>query len=73
MVAQFVTRGLVPAAERARFDDAVVSAMRLRNSVVVEVLIIAFVYVVGVGLVWRTQVAIDVTRWYGLGAGGSAS
>jgi hypothetical protein len=71
MVAQFVTRGLVPAAERARFDDAVVSAMRLRNSVVAEVLIIAFVYVVGVGLVWRTQVAIDVTRWYGLGAGGA--
>ena len=71
MVTQFVTRGLVPAAERARFDNAVVSAMRLRNSVVAEVLIIAFVYVVGVGLVWRTQVAIDVTRWYGLGAGGA--
>jgi len=71
MVAQFVTRGLVPDAERARFDDAVVSAMRWRNSVAAEVLIIAFVYFVGVGLVWRTQVVIDVTRWYGLGAGGS--
>jgi len=71
MVAQFVTRRLVPDAGRARFDGAVASAMRWRNSVAAEVLIIALVYVVGVGLVWRTQVAIDVTRWYGLGAGGA--
>ena len=71
MVAQFVTRGLVPDAERARFDDAVASAMRWRNSVAAEVLIIAFVYVVGVGFAWRTQLARDVASWYGVGADGT--
>src|SRR6185436_519355 len=33
-------------------------------------LMIAFVYVVGVGLVWRTQVALDVASWYGVPADG---
>jgi hypothetical protein len=71
MVAQFVTRGLVPDTGRARFDDAVASAMRWRNSVAAEVLIIAFVYVVGVGIVWRTQLAVDVTSWHGQGVSGA--
>ena len=35
-----------------------------------EVLLIALVYVVGVGLVWRTQVALDVPSWYGVPAEG---
>ena len=39
--------------------------MRLRNSVPVELLLIAFVYVVGVGLVWRTQIALEVPSWHG--------
>jgi hypothetical protein len=44
--------------------------MRLRNSIVAEVLMLAIVYVVGVGFVWRTQVALDVPTWYGAPAGG---
>ena len=55
-------------AARAQFDAAVASAMRLRNSVAAEVLLIAVVYVVGVGFVWRTQVALDVASWYGVPA-----
>jgi hypothetical protein len=35
--------------------------MRLRNSIWAEVLLLAFVYVVGVGFIWRTQVALSVT------------
>jgi hypothetical protein len=50
-----------------RFDAAISSAMRLRNSVAAEVLLIAIVYVVGVGFVWRTQVALSVVSWYGVG------
>ena len=41
-------RGLVPYEARAKFDAAIASAMRLRNSVLVEVLLIAFVYGIGV-------------------------
>ena len=70
IIRQFLDRGLVPDAARARFNAAIASAMRLRNSVVAEVLLIAFVYVVGVGFIWRTQVALDVTSWYGVPAVG---
>jgi hypothetical protein len=51
VLSQFVERGLIPGSGRAAFDAAIVSAMRLRNSTLVEVLLIALVYVVGVGLV----------------------
>jgi len=43
-----VKRGLVPDEARGKFDAAIASAMRLRNSVLVEVLLIAFVYGIGV-------------------------
>ena len=70
VVGQFLDRGLVPDAARPQFDAAIASAIRLRNSVAAEVLLIALVYIVGVGLIWRTQVALDVTSWYGMPADG---
>jgi hypothetical protein len=66
VVQEFLDRGLVPDDARGRFDDAINSAIRLRNSVGAEVLLIAFVYIVGVGVFWRTQVALDLTTWYGV-------
>ena len=63
---QFVERGLIASTARTRFDTAIASAMRLRNSTMAEVLLIAVVYIVGVGFVWRTQVALDLTSWYGV-------
>src|SRR6185436_10008838 len=38
--------------------------LRLRNSVAAEVGMIAFVYGVGVMIIWRTQFAVDVASWY---------
>ena len=70
VVRQFLERGLIPDAARAQFDAAIASAMRLRNSITAEVLLIAFVYVVGVGFTWRTQVALNVPTWYGVHADG---
>ena len=60
----FLDRNLIPSAQMPRFDAAVNSAFRLRNSVSAEVLLLAFVYVVGVLIVWRRFVAIDVSTWY---------
>jgi hypothetical protein len=60
----FVDRGLISAADRPRFDAAVASAIRLRNSVVAEVLLIALVYAVGMLIIRRTQFALDVDTWY---------
>jgi len=66
VIRQFVERGLVADAARAKFDAALASALRLRNSVVAEVAMIAFVYVVGVMVIWRTHAAVDVASWYGV-------
>jgi hypothetical protein len=47
-----------------RFDAAVASAFRLRNSLLAEVLLIAFVYAVGILIVWRQYIALDAATWY---------
>jgi hypothetical protein len=70
VVTQFLERGLVPTNARLEFDRAVSSAKRLRNSVVAELLLIAFVYGVGVFLVWRRYAALDVSSWYGVNSNG---
>jgi hypothetical protein len=61
---QFLERGLVPDESRARFDAALASAQRLRNSVVAELLIVAVVYLVGVVYVWPQYIALHVATWY---------
>ena len=61
---QFLGRKLVPEAVRTQFDAAVASVARLRNSVLAEILIIAFVYGVGIFVVWRNYVALDANTWY---------
>ena len=70
VVGAFVKRGLVPDESCGKFDAAIASAMRLRNSIVAEVLLIAIVYGVGVLIVWRNHAAIDVPTWYGMAAAG---
>jgi len=47
-----------------RFDAAIASAFRLRNSVLAEVLLIAFVYGVGILIVWRQYTTLDTATWY---------
>lgn len=64
VVEQFVTQGLVPDNLRARFRAILDGASRLRNSVVAEVLIVLFVYVVGILIVWRYYMVLDVPTWY---------
>jgi hypothetical protein len=70
LVRQFLERGLIPATSRARFDAALPSAMRLRNSVVAEVLLLALVYLVGVLYLWPNYVALQLPTWYSTAAGG---
>ncbi len=64
VIKQFLARQLIPADARMRFDAAIASALRLRNSVLAEVLLIAFVYAVGVLVIWRHYMAIDAVTWY---------
>ncbi len=60
----FLERKLIPDSAMPRFDAAIASALRLRNSVLAEVLLLAFVYGVGVFVVWRQYVALDTSTWY---------
>ena len=64
LVKQFLERQLVPQSAMPRFDAAIASALRLRNSVVAEVLLVALVYVVGISIIWRHHVALDASTWY---------
>jgi len=60
---QFLERNLIPKGAMKRFDAAIASAYRLRNSVPAEVLLIILVYVAGF-LVWREQNQLDTATWY---------
>jgi hypothetical protein len=66
VVGTFVKRGLLPSEARGRFDAAIAAAMRLRNSVLAEVLLIAVVYGLGVLFIWRRHAAMDLPTWYGM-------
>jgi hypothetical protein len=60
----FIDRGLISAAERPRFDAAVASAIRLRNSVAAELIVVVLVYAVGMLVIRRTQFLLEVETWY---------
>jgi len=64
VVPYFLERNLIPESAMPRFDAAISSAFRLRNSVLVEVLLIALVYGVGIPVVWRNHMALDTATWY---------
>ena len=64
VVKQFLERRLIPENAMARFDAAIASLFRLRNSVLAEVMLFAFVYLVGILIVWRHYVVLDAATWY---------
>jgi hypothetical protein len=64
VVRSFRERAIVPAEQAARFDAAVASAQRLRNSVGAELLLLAVVFGVGVPLVWRQYITLTGATWY---------
>jgi len=55
---------LIPEEEQPRFDRALRSAFRWRNSLAAEVLMIAAVYLIGVLIVWRRYTAPHADTWY---------
>jgi len=60
----FRERGVVPPALQPRLQAAADSALRLRNSVLAELLLVALVYGLGVQVVWRRFIALDAATWY---------
>ncbi len=64
VVRQFLERRLVPENAMARFNDAIASAYRLRGSALAELLLIAFVYIVGIAIVWRRYTSLEAATWF---------
>jgi hypothetical protein len=64
LVRTFRARALVTGDAVTRLDTAIGSAYRLRNSVSAELLLVGFVYVVGIAIIWRHYTALDAATWY---------
>ena len=63
VVSQFVERGIVAPEHMPAFRDAIDSTMRLRNSPLIELALLALVYTLGLWI-WRNEIALTVTSWY---------
>lgn len=64
LVRQFLDRKLIPEHAMPRFDAAIHSAFRLRNSVLAEVLLLVLVYGLGILVIWRHYMALDAPTWF---------
>jgi hypothetical protein len=63
VVRRFIERRIVPLPEMTRFYSAVNRAVKLRNSIPLELSLVFIVYTVGLWL-WNGRVGIDVATWY---------
>lgn len=68
---QFIDRGIVTDAARPQFEAALGAVRRLRESGLAEILLLVLVYAVGIGVVWRQVVSLDVDTWYRTGSAGA--
>jgi hypothetical protein len=64
VVRRFVERRIVLPQDLPRFDRAIESAIKVRNSLAVEVGLLLIVYTVGIWI-WHTDVALAAPTWYG--------
>jgi hypothetical protein len=69
----FLERNLILEDDLPRFDKAIKSAFRLRNSVLIEVLLIGIVYGVGVLVVWRQFTVLSADTWYAPASSGGST
>jgi hypothetical protein len=61
---QFRQRELIPEDGQRRFEAALASTVRLRNSVVAELAMLVLIYVVGPLVASRQHATLDVATWY---------
>ncbi len=68
VVRAFVDRRIVLPQDLSRFHNAIDSAVKLRNSIPLELSLLALVYTVGLW-VWSDRVAPNVSTWYSMAGG----
>lgn len=71
VVNQFVERGIVAPEHMPEFRDAIDSTMRLRNSPIIELALVALVYTLGLWI-WRNEIALGMSSWYAIDDGSQA-
>lgn len=69
VVKRFIECHVVTPEDLPKFYAAIDSALRMRNSVVAEIALLAFVFTGGIWIWWH-RVAIDVASWYASSEGG---
>lgn len=72
IVRQFIERGIIAPEHAARFEQIIASTLRLRNSVLVESVLLAFCFTVA-HWIWKEQFALSVNTWYASKAGAGMS
>jgi hypothetical protein len=70
VLAQFVARDLIPDPDWPRLDAAIGSAMRLRNSLAAELLLIVLIF--GLGIPLRSYITVDANTWTSGSASGNS-
>jgi len=68
VVRRFVERQIVSPQSLPKFDRAVESAVRLRNSIPLECALLLFIYTVGLW-VWNGRIGVDTATWYAMPGG----
>jgi hypothetical protein len=68
VVRRFVERRIVLPEDLSRFHSAIESAIRLRNSIPLEVGLLLFVYTVGLWF-WHGRIGLDTSTWYAMPGG----
>jgi hypothetical protein len=63
VVRHFLARNIIAAENRQRFAQIISSTMRLRNSVLLELVLLVLCFTVG-HWVWRDRIALKTASWY---------
>jgi hypothetical protein len=65
VVRRFVERNIIEVEDRPKFDAAIKAALRVRNSLAVEMGLLILAYTAGVWI-WRSEVALGSATWYAI-------
>jgi len=68
IVPQFLSHGIIDPQDEPRFEKIVASVIRLRNSVVVELILMVLVLTLGYWF-WRHNLTLTVSSWYAVNQG----
>ncbi len=69
VVKGFIARRVFSSEELPKFQAVIDSTMRMRNSIIAEVVLLVVVFTGGIWI-WRNEVALDVASWYASPQGG---